>query len=329
MACVFIFWSMWQTRLHSAPQADGTFSLSILAKQTYRYLPGGPCVADHAEPVPWFSTDSYIGTPDPTQSPPRHLSDLSAPKSLVDVVLHGNACAPRGKQAKFFDAGLVLGSRLFRLRVFGPRRLDLSTGTVRFTEPEPFSECPLHWGMAYGGSSWCEELDAFVPFAPNPVGMGFCLKGSFDPAKAISLPRLENPSQLLTESSFLVAGPSAWQSLPRPHSPGWRPRHAIPRTHEANGAHPDLQFGRVALGEPISFHYLDADHPRFDISLPATRPRIFLDSGSGAIEHDAHLQTIEIFKPTNQLTLLWRAQAALPEADSEITAPLSHWALDA
>lgn len=319
---------MWQTRLHSASQADGVATLSILAKQTYRFLPGGPCVADHAEPIPWFQTDSFIGNPDPTQSPPRHLSEFSPPKTRVDVVLHGNACAPRGKQAKFFDAGFVVGTKVFRFRAFGVRRLVFSAGAAHFSEPEPFTHCPLHWGMAYGGSSWCNELDAFAPFPPNPVGLGFFLKGSIEPTRPLALPRLENPTHPLVESNILVDGASAWQGQPRPVSPGWRPRHAIPRHDEANGAHPELQFDRISLGEPISFHYLDPDHPKFDISLPTIRPRIFLDSGSGAAECQPRLQTIEIFKPSNQLTMLWRADAALPEPDAEISAPMSHWAID-
>lgn len=73
-----------------------------------------------------------------------------------------------------------------------------------------------------------------------------------------------------------------------------------------NGAHPLLQFPYLPPGESIALQYMDPDHPRFEFRLPSDAPRAVIDLGRGAVEMDMVLHTIEIFKPTNRLTLVWR-----------------------
>jgi hypothetical protein len=73
-----------------------------------------------------------------------------------------------------------------------------------------------------------------------------------------------------------------------------------------NGASPGLKLPYLAGNEKILLRYMDPDRPKFEFQLSGDKPRPWLDLGSGRAYLEPQLQTLEIFKETNQCTLLWR-----------------------
>jgi hypothetical protein len=73
-----------------------------------------------------------------------------------------------------------------------------------------------------------------------------------------------------------------------------------------NGASPGMKLPYLAGNEAIRFANLDPKLGRFTFNLPGVRPKCWLDVGEGRVEMDMVLHTVVIYKPTNQLTMVWR-----------------------
>ncbi|MBK7397217.1 MAG: DUF2169 domain-containing protein [Myxococcales bacterium] len=115
----------------------------------------------------------------------RVPSDFAGQKAGTDVVVLGDAIAPRGG-ARRVDVRVRVGPAQRLLAVFGMRTWHKGRflGGLKLTEPTPFDRCPLRWELAFGGGD--DPL--------NPVGVG----------RAASLentlaPRVEDPSALLAD----------------------------------------------------------------------------------------------------------------------------------
>lgn len=348
---------MWSPRLVPGFAPDGTPILSVLGKRTYRFLPGKTAQLDREKPVPIFEVDEFFGEGDPETDAPKQENDLVAWKPLVDVVVHGMAHAPKGNMARHFDLNVEVAGARRALRVFGDRKVDLSAGGIRFSDPVLFSSMPLHWGLAYGGQDLTSHPEIPLAYPRNPVGRGFAVDPPPAMLHGLVLPNLENPQALLDPDTFLVKKFERWNKAPTPMALGWMPRHSFPRllqggmdpvtTDEAaktrarvaanmplalleipapapgkplnhlqnNGAPSFLRFPTLAGNEPVALGFMDPDHPRFEFHLPDDVPRGYLDLGEGMVELPMTLATVEIYKPTNQVTLLWRGSARYPGAD--------------
>jgi hypothetical protein len=73
-----------------------------------------------------------------------------------------------------------------------------------------------------------------------------------------------------------------------------------------NAAPQGLKLPYLKGDEEIKCRYLDAAFPAFDFRLPGTKPEPWIDVGDGRQSMEAILQTVELYKETNQCTLLWR-----------------------
>lgn len=348
---------MWSPRLAPGFAPDGTPILSVLAKRTYVFGPGGMAKPDDANAIPFFEADQFYGKGNPETDAPKQEMELVEWKPLVDVVLHGLAHAPTGRLGQHFDVVVDVGGVRGAVRVFGNRKVDFSRGSVRFTDPEPFPSMPIHWGLAYGGVDRWTHPEVPMAFPPNPIGKGFAVDPPPHVLHGMELPNLENTQKFLTPETFLVKKFDRWTSCPQPAALGWTPRRGYPRiamgtsppmkgaeadkararisqnmplalldvpaplptqarNHlQNNGAPPFLRLRSLQGSEPVVMGYMDPEHPRFEFSLPDDPPRGFLDLGEGMVELPMSLATVEIFKPTNQVTLLWRGSARYPGAD--------------
>jgi hypothetical protein len=225
---------MWFSRVCPGFAPDGTPILSVLAKRTYRYAKDGTVSVDDDDPLPLFEADVFRGKGQPEFDAPLQECDLVAWKPRVDVVIHGMAFAPEGKRGVFFDAIVQVGECRGAVRVFGDRKIDLSSGGLRFSDPEPFENMPLHWGLAYGGVDLHSMPGVGLAFPPNPVGKGFAVQPPPDVLHGMPLPNLEDPRFLLTPDRFLVKRFERWPQAPVPAAFGWVPRHAHPRIHQSS-----------------------------------------------------------------------------------------------
>lgn len=66
----------------------------------------------------------------------------------------------------------------------------------------------------------------------------------------------------------------------------------------------------LAGDETIRSANLDAGQGRFSFNLPGLRPQGRLDASEGPAVLDMVLHTVVIYKPTNQMTLVWRGSIA-------------------
>lgn len=327
---------MWSCRTHFDRTEEGQPLVSVLAKGTFRILADGECETA-SEALPFVEQDSLFGA-DPANSAIRQEMDVVGWKPRTDLIVQGKCFAPRGKQGLHFDVGAKVGDRIFRLRVFGARKIDASRGSIRFTDPEPFESMPVHWGLAYGGvDSWTKEAHDLIHPA-NPVGIGFWVKPSLERIHGALLPNLEDPDQPLTPETFLVQSHDRWPRMPQPKAMGWAPRSAGHRLFSAlekpspeqlpwssasglppfqgrsarNGAHPGLQFSRLREGQAIDLFYFHPDRLQWSIRLPKQRPNLRLDLGKGSFRLPCVLDTIEIFPAVDLVTVVWRGTKSLP-----------------
>jgi hypothetical protein len=73
-----------------------------------------------------------------------------------------------------------------------------------------------------------------------------------------------------------------------------------------NGAPMGLKLPFLKGDETIKLRYLDAHQPAFEFKLNPEKPVPCLDVGEGRMALPATLQTLEIYKATNQYTVVWR-----------------------
>jgi hypothetical protein len=111
-------------------------------------------------------------------------SDFAPYKPLCDVLLvNARAWSPGGKHAARWNVGLRFGQSFSKvLTITGPRRYELgiaTAGQLRLTEPEPTTQVPLCYELAYGGPNLVDAYTAAAPgeqlpelYRANPIGCG-------------------------------------------------------------------------------------------------------------------------------------------------------------
>ena len=109
--------------------------------------------------------------------------DICIPKSRAEFLVIGSAYTPEGKPQPACRTAASLGAQRKELYVFGDRYWNGTTAT----EPVPFTEIPLDWAHAFGGTD----------YARNPLGKGF-EPVQINGQKTQPLPNIEHPDQLVT-----------------------------------------------------------------------------------------------------------------------------------
>lgn len=346
----------WATRMVPGFAPDGGHILSVVAKKTYTFVHDEVACEDQVDTIDFIEADTYWGGGNPTEDSAKEEAENVAWKNSTDVVFIGNACAPRGKRARFFDAGIGIGNFRKVVRVFGDRKLLLKTFGFDFSEPELFESMPLHYGLAYGGRQKSSTGDELV-YPRNPVGKGYVVEPDPRFLAELVLPNLENPAQLLTPENLVCKSQDRWFSAPRPWALGYTSRNFHPRLSYAglplahalpgdisrlqakqadpsgsaggptpvqnleffSGASEGLALPFLKGDEQVVLQYMDPDVPLFRFGLPGNRPSAWIDVGDGLETMDMVLQNVVIYKGTNQVTMVWRGSCAYagPESMAE------------
>lgn len=275
-------------------------SVSCVVKASFRLVPGG--VASPLEKQLEIEGDVQ----DKASNAPLYEADLGLFKPKADLLLTGTCHVPGGKSVTTCPVKFEVGKWAKELAVIGNRHWDKGLVFSKQSEPEPFTQCALHWGNAFGGEG----------FAENPVGKGF---------KSPNLPNVELPGKLIKGNGD-KPHPAGFGPMDRT----WKTRASKLGTYDKkwlkerwpalaadfdwsyfNAAPADQQLEGFLRGdESITLTNLHPAHPVLKCDLPGLRVRLFVRlRHEGKLElHEVpmHLDTLHVDADAGLIRLLWR-----------------------
>ncbi|MDI1451638.1 DUF2169 domain-containing protein [Polyangium sp. 6x1] len=224
-------------------------------------------------------TSDVAREPDEPRSSLLFPSDIGLEKPGTDVVVVGDAVAPR--PVNVMDVVVQVKQRLAPLRVHGPRVYYDGVLGVAVGPAAPFERAPITYENAYGGAS--DDL-AVVELA-NPAGVGVARRAADLLGKRA--PQIEHPERPHTTASDRHP-PMGYGAIP----PHWSPRRELfgtcgsswqetrmpmlPADYDPRFgcvAHPSLRFEEMlAPGDPIRI--LGMSLVPFALDLPRLAARV-------------------------------------------------------
>ena len=299
------------------PDADGVDTLFAVVKGTFD-LTRNVGVAD--EQVPVAIAPLYNG--DPATSSLAVASDLSLTKPSTDVVVIGDAYAPRGRPVRSMDVTVRVGSIQRAVRVTGNRFWTSDGMAYGATSPAPFETMPLVWERAFGG---CDRTaDGRREEERNPSGTGYRAGDGIEPIEGTALPNIEDPRDLVVSWKQRTV-PACFAPIP----PNWEPRRSFAGTYDERWEKErapylptdfDPRFLQIAPpgmvaprpmtgGEPVELAGFRPGVPeRFN--LPSVKPRVRFNVAGSMEERTVMLDTVIIEPTAGRLQLVWRAALA-------------------
>lgn len=120
------------------------------------------------------------------------ILDMAMPKLKGEVLVWGRCFTPNGEPRVASQAGIQVGGITKTLNIFGDRYWKRAGGTVQvITDPEPFTEMPLSYERAFGGTG----------FEKNPLGRGMTPVLSPSGQEIFPLPNIESAERLIGSPS--------------------------------------------------------------------------------------------------------------------------------
>ncbi|WP_437661592.1 DUF2169 family type VI secretion system accessory protein [Sorangium sp. So ce1182] len=314
------------------PDEDGVDTLYIVVRATLAIAGASLGVAQTQRPIQL--TDDYWG--EPGHSSLKRPSDLHLCKPTTDVLLTGEAWAPRGHQASQVDVALSIGSVRKTIRVFGDREWKGMLGE-HISSPIPFRRMPLVYERAFGGVLEVDPDTKETVLEPrNPVGVGFARSRRGGGITAHRLPNLEDPAYLIQRPTDRAppagfgAVAASWEprrSHAGTYDEAWRKTRApyLPKDFNPRFfclAPPDLICPRYLKGdEPVEILNASPVGPlRFRLPLCELDVQVRI---AGTIERPPmRLETVEIDTSEDVVGLLWRG--AVPCDKKALRAELVH-----
>ena len=296
--------------------------LTVVCKVTFALAPGESTLA--ADPESIHEHDTHEGD-DPAKSIVAP-SDLVPFKGRADVILVGNAYAPRGEPVRSLVVRMIIGELDKAIEVQHDRAWS-HEGALH--EGARFTSMPLAYERAAGGPETSNPVGVRADARPNTYGM-------------VALPNLQPPGLQVSSRADAIApvgfGPiaPAWptrrEKLGR-HAATWNARTwhqaPLPRDIEPayfNSAPRDQQIDELRIDERIILENLHRDVPRLVTRLPGVRPRAFVDLGNrGAAPEVALLcETLWIDTARSICTLTFRGHLENPPASGRVLVGLEH-----
>ena len=275
-----------------------------------------------AEQQPLVMTDEHYG--DPATTSVRYECDFALAKPRTDVIVIGKAVALHGRPVTKLPVRLEVQARVKELTVHGERRWVTMLGMLSKSDPEPFTEIPLTWDRAFGGSDDSRGPNRAEVELRNPVGVGFhphrknaAITGlpvpNIEPAdKAVSSPRDRH-----TPAGLGCTG-RAWQprvALAGTYDERWRDERApyLPADFDAGYfqcAPHDQQFPLFRGGERIRCVNM-AECGVVDYAIPTLHVPLRFRFDDVDVECAAVLDTIVVEPHLLRAMLVWRASVPL------------------
>lgn len=313
--------------LHLADREGVPVAVAV-TKATYAIRPEGLTLAEEKQPI--FHAGQPYGKPG--KSSYRYEPECAYFKPATDVVLIGNATAPRGAATQV-EVEFRVGPLRKKAAVFGDRFWFSGFTGPTLTGPQPFQEMPLIYERAFGGWDRSHaDPERHVPDSRNRLGCGFQKK--FGREDRLPLPNVEDPNDLISDMN----------SRPNPvgfgfTNPDWQPRAKLAGTFDdawmqdrmpALPADFDVRFFNAASPGLIAKGYLLGNesvritgcsveqYAGFD--LPGTPPPVchFHIAGQNSQPMSAALDTVVVNMIERIVTLTWRCHAALPRGPEQL-----------
>jgi len=262
---------------NTLPNAQGIDQLAVYVAAKFVLSNNQWVVADEQPPCPladehWRdNTDASIKLP----------SQISFDKPASDIIINGAAMVPNGQAVSALEVSIEIGNNRQSLIIYGDRHWHRG----QITAPASFTEMPLIWENAFGGTV---ELDNQPhAYAPNPYGKGWLPKHApSNMQQGFMLPNIEQPNHLINSIKDTPT-PACWA----PVSPHMTQRAQFAGTYDNiwqktrapfvptdfspqffNAAVPSLQYaGFIQGGESIRLTHF---HP--DGELIFTLPEVYL-----------------------------------------------------
>jgi hypothetical protein len=247
-------------------EPSGRELLVVVVKGTFR-IPSeqGARLQLAEEQVPLVTSDVFFG--EPGLSAPKYEVDFAPRKPRCDVLVNGSAYAPDGKPTDRVDVRLRIGGWSKSFAVVGDR-VWFSASSVRASSPNPFTQMPISYDRAFGGTDVRhEDPRQHAAFMQNPSGRGFHKHLVREWLEGSSLPNTEELGKNVTVPDGAY----------RPMSFGVVGRHWEPRYQHA-GTYDQKWIDEVFPFLPADFdeQYYQAAPPDQQLSLPLGEQTITL-----------------------------------------------------
>ncbi|EYF05450.1 DUF2169 family type VI secretion system accessory protein [Chondromyces apiculatus] len=257
----------------------GSFMLSVLYKVTFTLSPSRSELAPTQDPV--VEADNHWN--DDEWRSLHSASDLIPTKPRAEVVLVGQAFAPKGQPVRSLIAGFTVGTTEKSIEVMCDRHF---TQDGALHEGQRFTRMPLVYERASGG--------------PGTWNLAGIRHGVRDAYGRMGVPNLQPPGVVVHAPEDFVE-PVGFG----PMAPTWPVRREKLGLNAAsfttsslayaplpegfnyaffNVAPPDQWVDALRDNERIVLENLHPDHPRLVTSLPGIRPRAFVDGRQGATQ---------------------------------------------
>jgi hypothetical protein len=222
-----------------AGDAWGRPIVSVHIKRTFRIRDDGTCELI-AEQMPFLNLPSEESSEDEEVALPE--VDILPHKASTDLIVMASAHAPGGRPATSMVASIAVGKTLLEYLVQGDRRcLYGGAGSIRFSQPEPFTRIPLRYEYAYGGADPTVEVpppanavEALSPhpgiYPRNPAGRGYVVNDTPSLLDGLLLPNVEHPRDPITPRRLVTGSVKRWWMQPRPWSCDWFDATWFPRS---------------------------------------------------------------------------------------------------
>lgn len=319
-----LFFKHWHT--------DDTEMGIVVAKAVFARAEGGAFVALPVAPELELA-DVFQG--DPATTPLLVEQEVAPAKPATDLIVRATARAPDGAARSDWAVDLSIEGLLsYGFHVRGPSRWEKSSQRRWcLAKPEPVTEVPLDYVLAYGGIL-PETGD--VPARShdfNPAGIGFADKAFLESRTSFAAPQIGELAEFmapdpLAEMSLRGFGPIAKAWLPRRGHAGTFDEAWLQERHPRMPNDYDLAFWNAAPG-PLQISPFLAGRELIRIAGVSHRPGpvevalpgvgLMLEAaGDDALNVPMHLDTVAIDiaaedPAAHRLTLIWRTMLRAPE----------------
>jgi len=296
-------------------------------------------LAPDPEQTPVRLEDVHAG--DPGVSGPVEECDLALYKPGTDIVVVGEAHAPRGRRTGRVTVRVEVGALAKSAHVIGDRewRRWLGFGPLRPTAPRPFTRMPLLWERSAGGTDPRTATRPRPRFDErNPAGCGY-RSGLLRLAKAgQALPNVLRPEP---PSPILRSNPEPWGFGPVGRH--WWPRRRLAGTYDKAWEDErapllpddfDYRYFQCGSSNLVSRGHLQGDEPvrlvhlspegRNEFRLPGLRLGMTVFRPGRPRERAVGaLDTIVLEPSRRRVSLVWRRAFPCARSASEISRVVS------